>query len=184
MKDLAVALIVGVVLTALTVVLVASLRGIRESAPEKPTVRSESVVIAERPPEQSKPEWELARAPSPPDTAAQALEPLLLTEATELNALADLHPGAALVRVLPRPDSGGFLRNAREGSATQSVDEPARPIRRPAPTYPAEARRKRIEGFVRVRLRVDGEGRVSDVLVVEAEPPGVFDAVAVTAARQ
>jgi TonB family protein len=37
---------------------------------------------------------------------------------------------------------------------------------------------------VRLRLAVDADGRVSEALVVQATPPGVFDAAAATAARK
>ena len=53
-----------------------------------------------------------------------------------------------------------------------------------APEYPAGARKKGVRGDVRVRITVDAEGRVSDAVVVQSNPPEIFDAVAVAAARK
>lgn len=47
------------------------------------------------------------------------------------------------------------------------------------PEYPAHARMRRIEGFVDVEFTVDAEGRVRNVRIVNAEPPGVFDRAAI-----
>ncbi len=47
--------------------------------------------------------------------------------------------------------------------------------------YPEEARRANIEGSLKLMLKIDDLGRVQSVEVVEAMPPGVFDAAAVAA---
>lgn len=49
------------------------------------------------------------------------------------------------------------------------------PVVRIPPTYPIEARRKKIEGWVRVELTVLEDGSVADVRVREAKPPGIFE---------
>lgn len=64
------------------------------------------------------------------------------------------------------------------GSAEAIQTTPAAVLHRPAPRYPAVAQRQGIEGHVIVRLRVEADGVVSDVVIVDAEPAGVFDAVA------
>jgi len=61
---------------------------------------------------------------------------------------------------------------------------PAKPKSRPRPRYPRLAQRKGIEGHVTLRLRIDATGRVEDVVVVEGEPPGVFDDAAMQTARR
>ena len=101
----------------------------------------------------------------------------------EFEALAsDAHPGAFGLRV----GAGGLGRlgvsNAPSGSLM--ADRSAKPSFRPAPTYPAAARRKGIEGFVSLRLEVDPEGMVAKVEVLESEPPGVFERVARRTARR
>lgn len=55
------------------------------------------------------------------------------------------------------------------------------PVLRIPPTYPMEARRKKIEGWVRVEMTVLEDGTVADVKVREAKPQGVFEQAAVAA---
>jgi protein TonB len=64
------------------------------------------------------------------------------------------------------------------------VDSQPTSISRVSPVYPYEARQKTIEGVVMVKFLVDGEGRVTRVAVVEADPPKVFDQAALDAVRQ
>lgn len=52
------------------------------------------------------------------------------------------------------------------------------------PIYPSEAARNRIEGWVDLEVLVDVDGRVLDVVVVASNPPGVFEEVAMAAARR
>jgi protein TonB len=56
-----------------------------------------------------------------------------------------------------------------------SVFRDVKPVRKVKPQYPREAEDKLIEGRVKVRLRVDLDGSVSDVKILISEPPGVFD---------
>lgn len=49
------------------------------------------------------------------------------------------------------------------------------------PTYPEAALRTGTEGWVRLEFTVNERGRVSDVVVVDADPPGVFDNAATAA---
>ena len=49
--------------------------------------------------------------------------------------------------------------------------------------YPTEAQDQKIEGYVKVAYDVNGDGSVSNAHVVEAVPPGVFDAAALAAVR-
>lgn len=44
------------------------------------------------------------------------------------------------------------------------------------PVYPEEARRRGIQGSVVIEVHIDETGRVRDIEVLEASPPGVFDA--------
>jgi protein TonB len=51
------------------------------------------------------------------------------------------------------------------------------------PMYPARAKAEGLEGFVVVEYRVNERGEVEDARVVQAQPAGAFDAVALTAIR-
>jgi protein TonB len=52
------------------------------------------------------------------------------------------------------------------------------------PIYPAEADRQGLSGEVHLRLKLEADGRVSDIEVLSAMPPGVFDESALQAFRQ
>jgi TonB family protein len=49
--------------------------------------------------------------------------------------------------------------------------------------YPTDARDQKVEGYVRVAYDVSVDGSVTNVRVVDADPPGVFDEAAVAAVR-
>ncbi len=51
------------------------------------------------------------------------------------------------------------------------------------PDYPDMADRRQLSGKVRLRLKLEADGRVSDVDVVSATPPGVFEDSAIKAFR-
>jgi protein TonB len=50
-----------------------------------------------------------------------------------------------------------------------------------APVYPAHARQQKIEGYVDVEFTVSSTGRVTDPVVVDADPAGIFDRAALNA---
>lgn len=66
--------------------------------------------------------------------------------------------------------------------ALPSVFPDVKLVRKVKADYPAQAQAQHIEGRVRVRLRVEVDGRVSEVKILAAEPPGVFDSAAMEAA--
>lgn len=55
------------------------------------------------------------------------------------------------------------------------LDRPLTPISRIPPVYPIRARRKGIEGWVRVRFDVDEQGVISQLQIIEGNPQGVFN---------
>jgi len=57
----------------------------------------------------------------------------------------------------------------------RELDVQPRALRDIQPTYPPEAERQRQSGTVRLELKIEADGRVSDVSVVSADPPDVFD---------
>jgi len=88
------------------------------------------------------------------------------------------------------PDAVAALERDIANAGTSAGPAGARPTPRlvrtryVAPEYPPAAFKQGLAGSVRLRLAVDAEGRVSEALVVQATPPGVFDTAAVTAARK
>lgn len=67
--------------------------------------------------------------------------------------------------------------------SAREVDVHPRAIRAIEPDYPAEADRRQLSGTVRLQLKVEADGRVSDVEVVSSTPPGAFDESAIQAFR-
>ena len=56
------------------------------------------------------------------------------------------------------------------------------PIVKVAPAYPMRALTRGVEGYVIVEYTVTATGSVKDVIVVEAEPTGIFDKASLNAA--
>jgi TonB family protein len=54
----------------------------------------------------------------------------------------------------------------------------------PPPAYPADALARHVGGKVQLEISVDAQGNPVDVVVVHAEPAGVFNQVAIDAAKQ
>lgn len=55
------------------------------------------------------------------------------------------------------------------------------PFLTPAPEYPQRALARGLEGWVLVSFTIAASGAVADPMVVDADPPGVFDAAALRA---
>lgn len=66
----------------------------------------------------------------------------------------------------------------------KSVDTPPRAVSRVVPRYPARARSQNITGYVTMRLLIGTQGEVVEAEVTNAQPPGTFDQVALTAIQQ
>lgn len=62
--------------------------------------------------------------------------------------------------------------------STREVDVPPRAIRDIVPVYPEDADRDGLSGTVRLQLKLEADGRVSEVEVIGADPPGLFEASA------
>ena len=68
------------------------------------------------------------------------------------------------------------------GSGGFTADGEYLPIVKVQPIYPRRAQQRGIEGFVLLEFTVTSTGAVRDPIVVEAEPPGIFDRAAINAA--
>jgi protein TonB len=81
-------------------------------------------------------------------------------------------------------DPGLFGRSAPMGDMVfeaSELDDAPRAIIRTPPQYPYRARQRRIEGSVWVRFLVSVDGTVSQISVVDAQPPGVFEQAVIDA---
>ncbi len=59
---------------------------------------------------------------------------------------------------------------------TGELDGPLTPVVKLAPRYPMRAKRRGIEGWVKVRFQVDRQGNVNAIEIIAASPKEVFDA--------
>ena len=71
--------------------------------------------------------------------------------------------------------------SATDSTLRTVVPDETLPIVKVAPTYPDDAVREGIEGHVLLEFVVTESGTVRDPVVLEAEPPGVFDRAALDA---
>jgi len=55
------------------------------------------------------------------------------------------------------------------------LDNPLLAVSRVPPFYPLQARRASVEGWVEITFQVNTRGRVDDVIIIDARPPGVFE---------
>jgi protein TonB len=78
---------------------------------------------------------------------------------------------------VPLALAGPYIGPVRQGPA----DRDFMVISRFPPQYPYRAQRRGIEGWVKVSLLITAQGTVQDVVVIEAEPEGVFDNAAIRA---
>lgn len=67
--------------------------------------------------------------------------------------------------------------------SARDVDVHPRALHEVIPVYPADADRRRVSGKLRLQLKLQADGRVSDLEVLSASPPGVFDESALQAFR-
>jgi len=61
---------------------------------------------------------------------------------------------------------------------------PPSPLHVTQPEYPASALAKRTQGSVTVAFTIQSDGSTTDVRIVDSQPPGVFDHVAIEAVKQ
>ena len=134
-----------------------------------PSVTAEALPVAEpvvAPPAQTAPP---AAPLQPPDP-----EP----------AVAEAAPVAAPAAA-PAPAPAAVITSSVDLTyySARDVDVHPRALRKVVPEYPPDADRQRVSGKVRLQLKLEADGRVSDIEVVSADPPGTFDESALKAFR-
>ena len=148
-----------------------------------------------------------AEAEKPAAAAAPIKSPLLTSNVPSPAVPLPAAPAAAKVTPLkpanPPPAAVSAAVAAASGASSQAsgssapislgidttwyvarqVDIHARAVGNIEPAYPDEARLRNQEGTLKLMLKIDDLGRVRDAEVVEADPPGIFDAAALEAFR-
>lgn len=77
----------------------------------------------------------------------------------------------------PLAMNGPYIGPVNQGSP----DRDFMPVSRVPPQYPYRAERKGIEGWVKVSFLITENGSVQDVVLIDAEPEGIFDQAAMRA---
>jgi protein TonB len=105
--------------------------------------------------------------PPPPDVAPQQMSSSAPTDGgMNMDVPMDTDLGG----------KGGFNLAAQDGDYL--------PIVQVSPIYPRRAQTRGIEGYCVVELTVTKNGSTRDVVVVDSEPPGIFDRASVKAASK
>ena len=120
-------------------------------------------------------------APPPPPAASGRVPPADLKLAFDINPRLS---GGPAVAVPPPMQVTAFDYSAVPSMvAADELDHPLTVLSRMPPVYPMGAKRRGIQGWVKVRVVVDARGGVEDVEVIEARPPGVFDESVIRSVR-
>jgi len=117
--------------------------------------------------------------PSAPPNTADIVENALLQLAVPNIPSENLNPKADLEAI-------GFDKGL-DFSANMSFDlsdSSYVPLVKFPPTYPREARKKGIEGYVVVEFTISESGSTKDVKIVSASPRGIFDRAAIEAVKK
>ena len=84
------------------------------------------------------------------------------------------------------PSAAALTSRQKDNSASATALTMARPLYRqnPAPSYPRKARRLGYEGIVMLKVLVDENGRVDDLMVVESSGYTILDHTALASVRK
>lgn len=148
----------------------------------------ERIRIVEEPPPVLPPPPEQQLAPQKttlrPQAATISIAPIDLPVASSALPELDLN-----VSVTGRLQSGGQLTGVASGDALIAfaqgeqgfVGDDLVPVSSARPRYPRSAAARKIEGWVELIFIINGNGRVSDIRVLDASPRGIFEDAAVAA---
>ena len=108
--------------------------------------------------------------------------PKLETEAIDIVSGWRFQPGTKDGKPVSVPAAFDFAHGITGASGTQVIRvggnvQAANVIRKITPVYPVEAKRNRIQGVVRLGVRIDKDGNVSDVTVLSGDPALTYAAV-------
>lgn len=128
-----------------------------------------------RPPKKERPVAE-RKTPPKPERRSPAPRPNLATDLSALGTGVGLFDASALVgfadEVLGEAGSAEDMVMTADAVDTQPKPSPGNR----SPTPPPEAQRKRVSGYVTLRMVIDESGLVREARVVESSPAGFFDA--------
>ncbi|MEW6076196.1 MAG: TonB family protein [Thermodesulfobacteriota bacterium] len=139
---------------------------VRLKPPEPAGPRHATLAKKAPPPEQALPPVPTAVS-LPPDYLDRTLRP-------ELQAIS-VRDGIPQLTDMPLATIDPGVTGANGIFSIQELDRPLTAVSRMPPLYPLGARRASIEGWVEIEFLVDTGGRVEDIRIIKAQPPGVFE---------
>lgn len=102
---------------------------------------------------------------------------------SKMKITSDVGPQQSMALDVPslslKADLGGSMVGGNKATAAAMFDGDIIPLQCPPPSYPADARRAGLTGWVMVELVVGPDGSVRSARAVDAQPRGVFEAAAV-----
>ncbi|MDV6030730.1 MAG: TonB family protein [Phycisphaera sp. RhM] len=130
-----------------------------------------------------------SRLPPPPDTpgvrsqadAAIERQPIEAAKPPTIDTVVPTRPPRRLVRHVAPPALDAIPIPQPVGL---SPETPVDFSSNPPPKYPLDAARDRLEGTVLLRLRVDTDGKVTEVEIIESSGHGSLDRAAVEAVKR
>jgi protein TonB len=120
------------------------------------------------------------RKPTPPPAPPPPPKMKVVSEAV---ARADLS-GLDIPTLNLKTDLGGQAMVGNKVSAAALFDGDIIPLQCPPVTYPSDARRAGLSGWVQIEFVVGADGSVRSAKAIDAQPRGLFEAAAVMAAQR
>jgi protein TonB len=109
----------------------------------------------------------------PPKSASRQPLQAKLTLPFEINPRL---PGGPDILDLSPPQTTAFhMPGMQEAFGLGDLDGPLTPLGRIPPVYPMAAKRRGIQGWVKVKFVVNEQGAVERITIVDAKPAGIFD---------
>lgn len=158
---------------------------VEEPAPEKvAAAESQSVAdpIPDARPAETPPVEEAPLAPEPAVTLPKEAPPEISETKPDKAEEKTTEKAEKSPNSKPAPKSESQQQRQAAAAAKGRFDP--NPVYRAKPAYPPGARASKTEGYVVVSYSVSASGAVSNVRVVSASPPGVFNGVTVSAVQQ
>ncbi|QQG65884.1 energy transducer TonB [Desulfobulbus oligotrophicus] len=149
-----------------------------ESTPPTPAVKKKTVpkpVAKKKPQQQVKPKKTIQ--PVPEKTQAVEIVPVAAAETTESRETPSTAETAAPAAPANQPKTTEPRRGGGGGGvfSVSQLDGPLAVLAKASPIYPPAAKRRNIQGWIKVRFLVDERGKVGRIAVLSADPQGVFE---------
>lgn len=121
------------------------------------------------------------KLPEPPEKRKElpprspARQPLQAKLALPFEINPRLPGGPDTLDLPPLETAALHIPGPQEAFGIGDLDGPLTPLGRIPPVYPMAAKRRGVQGRVKVKFVVNEQGAVERITIVDAKPPGVFD---------